>query len=140
MSTIGEPSKLNNQFPSKSATIQWFNKKFCSWGRKRLAYDVDQHRLGSPAPLWRNPSAQFYKVFYTLNFISSFLFVLFFITVMVYNASIKLSIANNVNLAAANPEDLAQSDLESKCLDEIEKQTKPEFIIIGSCILLVNGK
>lgn len=143
MST-GEPTRLNNQFPSKSPTFKWFNKTFCEWGKKRLTYDIDPHILGSPAPIWKNPSAGFYRVFYILNLISSILFVVFFIIVKIFNASVQLSLSNSssssTSTSSSSSSSSSTSDVETNCLNYIETNINPEFIIIGSFILLVNGK
>jgi hypothetical protein len=158
MATRGDPTKLNNQFPSKNPTITWFKRKFCKWGKKRLEYEIHPFVLGSPAPLWKNPSKKFYKIFFILNLISSLLFVLFFVAVNIYNAAEKSGIMDtintNLNLNTNSTSSVSTStsanststnptsnstDVNTQCLDAVSASLKPQFIIIGSAILLINA-
>lgn len=153
MATRGDPTKLNNQFPSKNPTITWFTRKFCKWGRKRIEYDIHPFVIGSPAPLWKNPSKRFYKIFFILNLISSLLFVLFFVAVNIYNAAGKSGIMdaihNNLNINTnstssttteiSNNNTNVSSEMNTKCLETVSTSLKPQFIIIGSAILLINA-
>lgn len=95
-------STLKSQFPSRNQTIQWFNKKFCRWGRKRTGYDIDDRQLGSAAPLWSNPSERFYTVFYYINLVCSAIFIIFFVIVLLYNAGNKAAVATISNSTALN--------------------------------------
>jgi hypothetical protein len=183
---------LQSQFPSRNSTIQWFNKKFCNWRWYPTLIRNPKDR-GHPAPLWKNNSPDQYRIFYTLNLISSVIFVFFFCILQVYNISqntsassstfnstwpnntiaqnstnqnagsifnntngtnTNINISNNTNItnvpnntnssAKINntlPDTFNNStDKSQACFNLIQTQIQPHFIIIGSLILLVNGR
>jgi hypothetical protein len=139
-----EATGLRSQYSSQNTFIQWISRRFCNWGKKRLTYNRDNNVLGSSAPLWHNPSATFYKVFFILNIISSVLFVIFFVVLAVYNANEKSKLTNssstNDSTDPMTNSTTVTDQKELECLEKIEKQLNPNFIIIGSVILLLNGK
>ncbi len=149
---------LKSQFPSRNTTIQWFNKKFCDWKWFPVLIKDEKNR-GKSAPLWKNKSPDQYRVFYTLNLIFLAVFVLFFSLLTLYNISRKVgsTVSDNTNstsqnstlsnsttgnsgIPSSNNQTLNSTTLTAKCFTEIQTAIKPDFIIIGSVILLVNGK
>jgi len=154
---LGEPSKLKNSFPARSGTIKWFTSKFCQWGT-RATNTKSRGVLGSPAPLWMNESEKQYKWCFIINLISSLVFIIFFIFVIVYNAAVQTSIqisdststtdstTNSSNTTTdttntATTSTTTGTDLiEQACLSTLQQEVSPQFIIIGSSILFINGK
>jgi len=147
--SIGEPSKLNNYFPSKSPLIQSLSKKLCSWGKRRLKYDMDNNARGTTSPLWTNPFPRTYHVLFILKSISSIIFVIFYGVVVLYNSMTQNKINSNASTHNSTNGTLilnstiipsnGTSDDDATCLTYIAIQINHEFIIIGSGILLLNG-
>jgi hypothetical protein len=77
---------LEMQFPIRTEWVNRCSQKCCSWGKKRL---TDESIKGSPAPLYINKYRTSYRVFFIVNFISSIVFIFFFIGVFLYNSAIK---------------------------------------------------
>jgi hypothetical protein len=103
---------LHSQYPSRNSTIQWFNKKFCDWRWYPILRKNPKDR-GHPAPLWKNHSPAQYRIFYTLNLISSVIFVFFFCILQVYNisqnTSTALSSSNTSNSTVSSNSSLLNS-------------------------------
>lgn len=155
---LGEPSKLKNSFPARSGAIKWFTSKFCQWGI-RATNTKSRGVLGSPAPLWINESEKQYKLCFIINLISSLVFIIFFIFVKVYNAAVQTSIQNSDSTltidSTSNASNTTSTDttstattstttgtdlIEQACLSTLQQEVSPQFIIIGSSILFINGK
>lgn len=99
-----------NQFPPRNEVLQWFNHKFCSWGKRRPNKSYTKKTLGSTAPLWRHPKASFYKFFFISNIISSLIFILFYITILIYNGVIESDIGTSNNNTNSNPSTQSTTD------------------------------
>ncbi len=137
---LGEPTKIKNSYPGTNEFIKWFKFKFCRWGF-RLPNTKIRGTLGSPAPLWMNNSEKKYKWCFIIELISSLVFIVFFIIVFVYNASIQASIgstsSSSTNTTSNTGTDTTSNDAD--CLTKVQSQVNPQFIIIGSSILFING-
>lgn len=104
------------QFPTKSMIIEYCKRKYCQWGIK-MEYDDKVYgrgsslNLGSPSPLWVNPSKAFFKCFFISNFISSCIFVLMFVILTIINGSSEADdnlFETGLNLTVLKPRIIAE--------------------------------
>jgi hypothetical protein len=145
------PTKLKATYSLRSEFIKSFNSKCCKWGI-RVPNTKTRGTLGSPAPLWMNTSQTKYRLCYIISLISSLLYIVFYIVLVVYNASVQSSSTSSTSSSdSTNTNSTSSSDstttnttetsiLNADCLATVQTQVSPIIIIIGSTILFVNGK
>jgi len=96
---------LKMEYETKNDCIKWCNVTLCNWGQRKPAFDANQTIVGSPTPLWLNPSKTFFVLFFTINFIVSILFVSSFVAITFYNnsqLSINATTLNSTNTNSTN--------------------------------------
>jgi hypothetical protein len=140
------PEQLNMEFTTKNQFLRSMNYQFCNWGQRKPTYDNMHNIVGSPAPLWVNPSKTFYLVFWIINLILAALFVTSFAAVSYMNnnsypTDSDVPVLNDTIVLYANFSNVKNQlhPNDYNCIKTVNNNIGTFYIVVAGGILFLNA-
>lgn len=141
------PKGLKMEFTTKNKFLRVASNHLCNWGQRKPTYDEMQNIVGSPSPLWINPSKTFYLAFGIINLILAVLFVASFVAVSYMNNNsypnddIDTPVYNDTIIIYANYSNVKNHlhPNDYNCIRTVYDNFGTLFIVIGGGILFLNS-